>query len=76
MIIRFVTSTADVLRFVIDCVYRVLDKNGAARVLALDILSAFDSASHAGLLYKLKGDVSPRISDNPIVIIKSNNAQF
>lgn len=64
MIIRFVTSTANVLGFVIDCDYRALDKNGAGRVLAFDILKAFDRALHARLLYNLKGyDVTIRISD-------------
>ena len=45
---------ADLLKVVSDRVARAINRFGATRALALNILKAFDRVEHAGLLHKLK----------------------
>ena len=65
---RSFQSTADLLTVVSDRIAKALNRSGATRAVALNISKAFDSALHAGLLFKLK---SYGISDQIFGFISS-----
>ena len=46
-------STADLLTFVSDRIFRDFKRSGATRAVTLDISKAFDRVWHADLLHKL-----------------------
>lgn len=48
-------SASPGLKAIAEFFYHALDKNSETRAVALDVLKAFDSLLHAGLLHKLKG---------------------
>ena len=47
-------STADLLTFVSDRIFRVFNRPGATRAVALGISKAFESVWHAGFRHKLQ----------------------
>lgn len=50
---RFFNSTVDILTDIVVTVGQAVDENDEARVVALDISTAFDRLSHTGLLLNL-----------------------